>query len=145
MLRNIGHGFTSGFSSDDFVTDQQVLEFMTPHHPLDLKGIATRCDGYQIGFVHFKQSRAGQVEICGGVKPEILNRGLDFSVSFSPIDFYFKTYPCDEILAPYISITNVLARWTLKLVLLIRALSRMMCVTLTFLFSRVSLFTRTAS
>ncbi len=97
MLRNDAWIHESGFSSDDFVTDQQVLEFMTPHHPLDLKGIATRCDGYQIGFVHFKLSRAGQVEICGGVKPKILNRGLGFLSFVFSIDFYFKTYPCDEI------------------------------------------------
>ena len=91
FFRNEDWLYNSGFRRDDFQTDEQLLRFMECHHPTELKGVVYETKtGTDIGIAHFKHIGENDLELTGGIRPDLLNSGLGLLASVVALDQAFK-------------------------------------------------------
>ncbi|MBQ9174619.1 MAG: GNAT family N-acetyltransferase [Bacteroidales bacterium] len=98
LFRNPEWMAGSGFRLEDFRTDEQLLRFMKCHHPLDLKlVIRNNSIGKDISFCHFKHVGENDLELSGGVIPELLGRGFGLYLLVLCLDYAFRIRKPDLI------------------------------------------------
>lgn len=92
FFRNETWLFNSGFQRDDFKTDEQLRAFMECHHPAELKGVVFETKtGREVGIAHFKHVGENDLELTGGIRPDLLNSGMGLLATVVALDQAFKT------------------------------------------------------
>ena len=83
--------YNSGFQREDFRTDDQLKNFMECHHPQDLKGVIYRTDSnVDVAIAHFKHVGENDLELTGGIRPDLLNTGIGLFCIVFALDYAFK-------------------------------------------------------
>lgn len=100
MLRDREWMDKSGFSLDDFLTDEKILWFVSLHKPWDVKWVViNNSDKTPLGFCHFKQIEDNRAETAGGIIKSKMNTAVSIKSYAQCIDWYFHLNLCQELLS----------------------------------------------
>lgn len=98
MLRDREWVEGTGLRCEDFMEDDVLRRFITPHTDKEIKWLAyIKETQAPIGFCHFKEIQEGLVEITGGLVKERQDTGIGIECYVVCIHNYFQLGLCDNL------------------------------------------------